>query len=136
MGHLQHIKLVIAALVAACACISAQAQQALPRAAKPPAAQKPIPRAVPVQVQQRVDDRQWQTLADQAEELLARGDFPGSERVARQLVEEAGRVFSADHVNMAGSLAILGGSLLKQGKYPEAETIFRNALGIYDATFR
>ncbi len=33
---------------------------------------------------------------------------------------------------MAGSLAILGGSLLKQGKYPEAEAFFQEALGIYE----
>ena len=82
--------------------------------------------------QQRYDDRQWQALADQAEDLLAKGDFPGAERVARELAEEGRRVFGADHTNMAASLSILGGSLLKQGKYPEAESVFRDSLAIYE----
>ena len=85
----------------------------------------PVPRP---QAQLRYDDRQWQVLADEAEDLLAKGDFPGAERVARQLAEEGRRVFGDDHGNMAASLSILGGSLLKQGKYPEAETIFRESL--------
>jgi CHAT domain-containing protein/tetratricopeptide (TPR) repeat protein len=94
--------------------------------------QKPPPRQPAPQQAARVDDRQWQALADQAEELLAKGDFPGAERVGRQLLEEGARVFGADHPNMAASLSILGGSLLKQGKYPDAESSFRDALGIYE----
>jgi len=89
----------------------------------------PVPRP---QAQLRYDDRQWQVLADEAEDLLAKGDFPGAERVARQLAEEGRRVFGDDHANMAASLSILGGSLLKQGKYPEAETIFRESLTLYE----
>jgi len=101
--------------------------QAVPPKAAPTTAPTPRP-----QVQQRYDDRQWQALADQAEDLLAKGDFPGAERVARQLVEEGQRVFGGDHANMSASLSILGGSLLKQGKYPDAEAIFRESLAIYE----
>src|SRR6476660_7025312 len=107
------------ALVVLCAGVAAQTPVQIRPAAKPPA-QKPAARPAPAQ---RVDDRQWQTLADQAEDLLSKGDFSGSERVARDLVEEAKRVFAPDHANIATSLSILDGSLLKQGRYPEAESI-------------
>src|SRR6478672_4210354 len=105
------------ALIVLCAGAAAQTQTQSKPAAKPPA-QKPAARPAPAQ---RVDDRQWQSLADQAEDLLGKGDFSASERVARDLVEEAKRVFGPDHANTGTSLSILGGSLLKQGRYPEAE---------------
>src|SRR4051812_33804048 len=57
----------------------------------------------PPQAGQRADDRQWQSLADQSEELLGKGDFSGAERVGRALVEEGRRVFGDGHPNLASS---------------------------------
>ena len=110
--------------------MSLQAQQ--PRSAKPSALKPaPKPAATPVH-QQRVDDRHWQALADEAEDLLAKGDFAGSERLARELVAEAQQIFGAEHGNMATSLSILGASLLKQGRYSEAEGHFRDTLTLFE----
>ncbi len=81
---------------------------------------------------QRVDDRHWQQLADQAEGLLAKGNFSDAEQAGRQLVVEAKRIFGANHVNTASSFSILGAVLLKQGRYGEAEEQFREALAIYE----
>jgi CHAT domain-containing protein/tetratricopeptide (TPR) repeat protein len=98
-------------------------------AAKPAATQPAVPQQAPAQP---IDDRRWRTLADQAEDLMEKGDFPGGERVGLEVVEEARRLFGENHLNMAASLSILGGSRLKQGKYPEAEASFRQALSIYE----
>ena len=81
---------------------------------------------------QRIDDRQWQSLADQAEDLLAKSDLAGAERAARALVEEGRRIFPADHANQAAGYSILGGVLLKQARYADAEGLFRQALEIYE----
>jgi len=81
---------------------------------------------------QRIDDRLWQSLADQAEDLLARGDLAGAERAARALVDEGRRIFPADHANQAAGYSILGGALLKQARYADAEGLFRQALEIYE----
>ncbi len=64
---------------------------------------------------------------------MDKGDFPGGERIGLQVVEEARRVFGENHINMAASLSILGGSRLKQGKYADAEVAFRQSLSIYEA---
>jgi CHAT domain-containing protein/tetratricopeptide (TPR) repeat protein len=79
------------------------------------------------------DDQRWRLLADQAEDLLEKGDFVGGERVGRQVVDEARRLFGESHANMAASLSILGGSQLRQAKYAEAEETFRQALSIYES---
>lgn len=107
-------------------------QRRLPAAAQstpPPAAQRPQAAAAPAQ---RIDDARWQTLADQSEDLLGKGDFSGAEKAGRDLVEEGKRVFGEGHPNLAASYSILGGALLKQGRYPDAESLFRLALEIYE----
>ncbi|MBM3347283.1 MAG: tetratricopeptide repeat protein, partial [Betaproteobacteria bacterium] len=100
-------------------------------AVKPAPAKPAAPAPAEAQTQQ-VDDRRWRALADQAEDLMEKGDFPGGERIGQKVVEEARLLFGENHLNMAASLSILGGSRLKQGKYPEAETAFRQALAIYE----
>ena len=79
-----------------------------------------------------VDDRRWQELADQAETALARGDFAGSERTARELVAEGLRIFGEAHPNTAAGYSTLASALFRQGRYAEAESQFRRALEIYE----
>ncbi len=125
---------VIVAMLLSLSAVPVQAQTAPQRPIKPPAVKPAVKPATTQSAPSpsRIDDRQWQQLADRAEDQLAKGDFGASELTARELVEEAKRVFGVEHVNMAGSLAILGGSLLKQGRYPEAESSFRESLGLYE----
>ena len=79
-----------------------------------------------------VDDRHWQELADQAEAGLAKGDFSKAEQVARQLVEEALRIFGEAHANTAASRSILGWALFREGRYGAAEAEFRLSVNIYE----
>jgi CHAT domain-containing protein/tetratricopeptide (TPR) repeat protein len=84
------------------------------------------------QKNQRIDDKQWQALADRSEALLAKGELPEAESAGRDALAEAKRVFGDSQVNTAASFSILGGVLLKQGKFGEAEEQFREALNIYE----
>ncbi|MBI2319289.1 MAG: CHAT domain-containing protein [Betaproteobacteria bacterium] len=86
----------------------------------------------PPQSAREVDDRRWQQLADEAEAALAQGSFSAAERLGRDLLEEARRVFGEDHANMAASQSILGSALLRQGRYADAEIRFRQALSIHE----
>ena len=107
-------------LVALLGSDAALAQVASPAAAK----------VVPVAVSG--DERAWQSLADQAEDNLAKGQFGIAEGLARQAVDEAMRIFQADHPNTAASLSVLGSSMFRQGRFAEAERSFREALDIYE----
>jgi CHAT domain-containing protein/Flp pilus assembly protein TadD len=104
---------------------------AFPVAAQTPAPAKPAPPGAARQVQ-RVDDKRWNDLADQADALLAKGDFSQAESVARELVTEGLRVFGDAHANTAVSYTSLGTALLRQGKYGPAEAELRRALTIYE----
>ena len=105
---------------------------ALPAAAQtPPAAKKPSTQGA-VRAAQRVDDKRWTDLADQADALLAKGAFSEAEGVARELVSEALRVFGDGHANTAVSYSSLGTALLRQAKYGPAEAELRRALAIYE----
>ena len=109
----------------------AQTPAAAPRPAT--AATQAKPQAKPdTKQQQRIDDRRWNELADQADALLGKGDFSQAESVSRELVAEGLRVFGDNHANTAVSYTSLGTSLLRQGKYGAAETELRRALAVYE----
>ena len=96
----------------------AQTPAAAPRPAT--AASQAKPQAKPetkpeTKQQQRIDDRRWNELADQADALLGKGDFSQAESVSRELVAEGLRVFGDNHANTAVSYTSLGTSLLRQG---------------------
>ncbi len=100
----------------------------------PPGAKPPVP--APVQgaarPAQRFDDKHWNDLADQADALLAKGEFSQAESVARELVAEGLRVYGGEHANTAVSHTILGTALLRQARYGAAEIELRQALAIYE----
>ena len=90
----------------------------------------PAPR--PAQQATRVDDRHWQELMDQAEARIARGEYARGEDTARQLVEEARRIFGNSHPDTATSLNVIADAQLRQGKYADAQKNFSAALNIYE----
>lgn len=110
---------------------AALAQAPKPKPPAKPAAQAPKP-APQAQQGLAVDDRRWNDLADQAEEHLARGSFAAAESAAREMLEEAKKIFPAEHANIAASHSILGSVHFKQGQYANAESAFRQALNIYE----
>ena len=123
------------ALLLALGTVEAQTQSqsrtARPKPAAKPAAQAPRPaaQAAPAQA---VDDRRWNDLVDQAEDNLAKGSYAAAEAAGRELLEEANRIFPADHANTAASHSVLGSVYFRQGRYPDAEARFRQALNIYE----
>jgi CHAT domain-containing protein/tetratricopeptide (TPR) repeat protein len=90
----------------------------------------PAPR--PGQQAKRVDDRHWQELMDQAEAQIAKGEYARGEDTARQLVEEAKRIFGDSHPDTATSLNVIADAQMRQGKYAEAQKNFSAALDIYE----
>ncbi len=104
----------------------------LSQAQTPPAAKPGAKPAAAARPAQRVDDRRWNELADQAEALLGKGDFAQAESVSRELLAEGLRVFGEDHANSAVSYTSLGTALLRQAKYGPAEAELRRALAIYE----
>ena len=68
----------------------------------------------------RVDDRHWQELMDQAEAQIARGEYARGEETARQLVEEARKIFGNSHPDTATSFNVIADAQLRQGKYADA----------------
>ena len=86
----------------------------------------------PAQQAQRVDDRRWQELMDQAEAQIAKGEYAGGEESARLLVEEARRIFGGDHPDTATSLNVIADAQMRQGKYADAQENFSAALNIYE----
>ncbi len=127
------------ALSAGEAC-SQQSRARPPAGAQGPALRPAAPRApvaadsaaAPAAASTRVDDSHWQGLADRAEELLAKGNFPGAEQTAREALEEARKIFGTEHPNTAASHSILGAALLKQGRYGDADAQFRQAVAVYE----
>jgi CHAT domain-containing protein/Tfp pilus assembly protein PilF len=120
--------LACAGTAALCVVQVAQAQTAAPVTPRRAAPAAPAT-AAPAQ---RIDDERWRALADQSEDALEKGNFSAAERIGRDTVEEAKRIFGEGHPNLAASYSILGGALLKQGRYPEAESLFRLTLEIYE----
>ena len=108
----------------------AQTPIAKPKPPAKPAAQAPRPAAQSQAA--AVDDRRWNELADQAEDNLAKGSFSAAEAAARQMLDEAIRIFPPEHLNIASSQSILGSVHFKQGHYADAEASFRQALNIYE----
>ncbi len=86
----------------------------------------------PAQQAKRVDDRHWQELMDQAEAQIAKGEYARGEETARQLVEEAKKIFGDSHPDTATSLNVIADAQMRQGKYGEAQKNFSAALTIYE----
>ncbi len=103
----------------------------LPASAQAPQKRQP-PGVRATQAAKQIDDRRWQELMDQAEAHIGKGDYARGEDSARQLVEEALRLFTDSHPDTATSLNVLADAQLRQGKYPEAQKNFSAALGIYE----
>ena len=99
----------------------AQAQQKKPQAAPRPAQQV-----------KRVDDRRWQELMLQAEAQIAKGEYARGEDSARQLVEEALRLFGDSDPDTGTSLNIVADAQMRQGKYADAQKNFSAALNIFE----
>lgn len=89
-------------------------------------------RAQPAQQAKRVDDRHWQELMDQAEARIAKGEYASGEESARQLVDEARKLFGDGHPDTATSLNVLADAQMRQGKYADAQKNFSAALNIYE----
>ena len=89
-------------------------------------------RAQPAQQAKRVDDRHWQELMDQAEARIAKGEYALGEETARQLVDEARKIFGDGHPDTATSLNVLADAQMRQGKYADAQKNFSAALTIYE----
>ena len=113
------LALVLALGVHHCACAQApqKKQQTAPRAAQQP---------------KRVDDRRWQELMVQAEAQIAKGEYARGEDSARQLVDEALRLFGDSGPDTATSLNVLADAQMRQGKYADAQKNFSAALNIYE----
>jgi len=80
----------------------------------------------------RVDDRHWRELMDQAEAQIARGEYAQGEETARELVDEARKIFGNSHPDTATSLNVIADAQLRQGKYADAQQNFSAALNIYE----
>lgn len=80
----------------------------------------------------KVDDTRARQHLEQAQNALQRGDYPGAEAAALQLLQENIRLFGADHANVGTALSLLGAAHLRMGKFPEAEGDFRRMLAIYE----
>ncbi len=89
-------------------------------------------RPQPAQQTKRVDDRHWQQLMDQAEAEIAKGEYARGEDTARQLVEEARKLFGDSHPDTATSLNVIADAQMRQGKYADAQKNFSAALNIYE----
>jgi len=99
-------------------------------AASAPAQQKALPqKELPAG---KVDDTRSRQLLQEAQGLLARGDYPAAEAASLRLLQENIRTFGPDHPNVATALNLLGAANLKQGKFNEAEGNFRRTLTIYE----
>ncbi len=96
----------------------------------PQARRKAAPRQA--QLAQRVDDRHWRELMDQAEAQIAKGEYARGEDTARQLVEEARKLFGDSHPDTATSLNVIADAQMRQGKYADAQKNFSAALNIYE----
>ena len=86
----------------------------------------------PAQQAKRVDDRHWRELMDQAEALIAKGEYARGEETARQLVGEALKLFGDGHPDTATSLNVIADAQMRQGKYADAQKNFGAALNIYE----
>ncbi len=86
----------------------------------------------PAQQPKRVDDRHWRELMDQAEAQIAKGEYARGEETARQLVEEARKLFGDSHPDTATSLNVIADAQMRQGKYADAQKNFSTALNIYE----
>jgi len=84
------------------------------------------------QAARQVDDRHWRELMDQAEAAIAKGEYARGEEIARQLVEEARRIFGDKHPDTATSLSVIADAQMRQGKYADAQKNFSAALSIYE----
>jgi len=89
-------------------------------------------RRAPAQQAKRVDDRHWQELMNQAEALIAKGEYARGEDAARLLVDEALKLFGDSHPDTATSLNVIADAQMRQGKYGAAQKNFGAALNIYE----
>src|SRR5262249_26389761 len=70
-------------------------------------------------------------LEDEADAAMQRGRYAESERVWRVLLDIRRRWLGEDHPDTAASSNNLAFVLVNQGKYAEAEPLFRRALAIH-----
>jgi tetratricopeptide (TPR) repeat protein len=75
-------------------------------------------------------EARWDQLTEQATELREQGKDAEAIRVAEEAVQVAEATFGADHQNLALSLNTLGLMYDEQGKYAEAELLFKRSLAI------
>lgn len=94
--------------------------------------QTPQKKRPPAQQAKRVDDRHWQELMAQAEALIAKGEYARGEDTARQLVDEALKLFGDGHPDTATSLNVIADAQMRQGNYADAQKNFSAALNIYE----
>jgi eukaryotic-like serine/threonine-protein kinase len=69
-------------------------------------------------------------LAEQAELLHHRGDYPGAERIAEQVMAIRRRHLASEHPDIARSLNQLAVLQRRMGRLPEAERLNREALAM------
>src|SRR5512140_3058473 len=86
----------------------------------------------PAQQAKRVDDRHWRELMDQAEALIAKGEYARGEEAARQLVDEALKLFGDGHPDTATSFNVIADAQMRQRKYADAQKNCGAALNIYE----
>ena len=73
---------------------------------------------------------EWKTLNDEAHSLYRQGSYDLAVGVAKKALQIAEQAFGPNHPDVATSLNILGDLYVAQGRYAQAEPLYKRSLAI------